>query len=356
MRHLRPALLIAALSAVALSLVGCGAKSPPPAHPAAPPLASLVVQPRPIPLERYVDGTVEAVNQATLSAQTSGRVIAIYYDVGDVVPAGAVLMRLKGAEQRAGLDAAQAGLKEARARDAEAAANYRRIDAMFKRRVVSKAQFDRANADRAAAAAHLQAALAGVAAAREGVGYTEIRAPYAGVIGKRLVDVGESVQPGMPLMTGLSLSRLRVDTNVPQSILMQVSRLKQAAVYAGGRRVMATKITIFPEAATPSSTFRARLELPPGALDVAPGMYVKVGLVTGTAERLLVPASALVVHSEVTALYVLGAKGWPSLRYVRPGRRIGAEIEILAGLSAGERVALNPTAAAARIADSGNQP
>ena len=62
---------------------------------------------------------------------------------------------------------------------------------------------------------------------------------------------------------------------------MQVRKLKQAAVYVGDRRIEATKITIFPEAATPSSTFRARLDLPPGALDLAPGMYVKVGLVIG---------------------------------------------------------------------------
>lgn len=356
MRLPRPAIAAAVLSALALTLASCGGKRAAPQRTSGPPLAAIVVRPRRIPLERFVDGTVEAVNQATLSAQTGGRVVAIYYDVGDVVPAGAVIMRLQGTEQRAGLDAARAALTEARARDAEAAANDRRIADMFRRRVVSKAQFDRATADRAAAAGRLQAALAGIDAAREGVGYTEIRAPYAGVIGKRLVDVGETVQPGMPLMTGLSLQRLRVDTHVPQSIVMQVSRLQQAAVYAAGRRIAADKITIFPEAATPSSTFRARLYLPAGALDLAPGMYVKVGLVIGTAKRLLVPADALVVHSEVTALYVLDSQGWPSLRYVRPGRRLGDEIEILAGLVPGERVALDPLAAAARIADAGTPP
>jgi multidrug efflux pump subunit AcrA (membrane-fusion protein) len=67
------------------------------------------------PLERDVDGTIEAVNQATVSAQTSGRVAEILYDVNDVVPAGAVIMRLKGTEQRAGLQGAEAVLTEARA-------------------------------------------------------------------------------------------------------------------------------------------------------------------------------------------------------------------------------------------------
>ena len=302
------------------------------------------------PLERSVDGTIEAVNQATVSAQTSGRVAEILYDVNDVVPAGAVIVRLKGTEQRAGLQGAEAAFTEAKARNEEAATNYQRAADLFQRRVISKAQLDQATANRDAAAARLAAAEAGLTTAREGVGYTEIRAPYGGVVTKRLVEVGETVGPGTPLMTGLSLRDLRVNTTIPQSIVMAVRRLKQAAIYLGDQRVEATKITIFPEAATPSSTFRARLDLPPGALDLAPGMYVKVGLVIGEAQRILVPASAVLERSEVTGIYVVDARGQVSLRYVRPGHRIGDKLEILSGLAPGERIALDPIAASARIA------
>lgn len=349
MRPSRPAHLAVALSGLALALSACGGKSPPAAGPGRPPLASLVIQPVRAPLERFVDGTIEAVNQATVSAQTSGRVAEILYDVNDVVPAGAVIMRLKGIEQRAGLQGAEATLTEARARNAEAATNYQRIADMYQRRVVSKSQLDQATANRDAAAARLTAAEAGLTTAREGVGYTEIRAPYGGVVTKRLVEVGESVGPETPLMTGLSLKDLRVNTNVPQSIVMQVRKLKKAAVYVGDTRIEAAKITIFPEAATPSSTFRARLDLPSGALDLAPGMYVRVGLVIGEADRLIVPTSAVVERSEVTGVYVIDAKGQVSLRYVRPGHRFGDKLEILAGLAPGDRIALDPIAASARL-------
>jgi RND family efflux transporter MFP subunit len=344
------------LSGIFLLVAGCGSKMPPPAHPSVLPLASMVIQPVRAPLERTVDGTIEAVNQATISAQTAGRVTEILYDVNDVVPAGAVIIRLKGNEQRAGLQGAQAALTEAQARNAEAATTYQRIADLYQRRVVSKAQLDQATANRDAAAARLTAAEAALTTAREGVGYTEVRAPYGGVVTKRLVEVGESVSPGIPLMTGLSLRDLRVNTHVPQSIVMQVRRLKQAAVYVGNRRIEATKITIFPEAATPSSTFRARLDLPPGALDLAPGMYVKVGLVVGEAERLLVPASAVVERSEVTGVYVIGPHGHVSLRYVRPGHRFGDQMEILAGLAAGDQIALDPIAAGAQGAMAGPSP
>ena len=345
-----PFTLLFAGIALALVLGGCGSKSPPLANTHVSTLASTVVQSVHAPLERTVDGTIEAVNQATVSAQTAGRITEILYDVNDVVPAGAVIIRLKGNEQRASLEAAQAALTEAKARNAEAAVTYRRIAELFERRVVSKAQLDQATANRDAAAARLSAAEAGLVTAREGVGYTEIRAPYGGVVTKRLVEVGESVSPGTALMTGLSLRDLRVETNIPQSVVMQVRHLKQAAIYIGNQRIEATKITIFPEAATPSSTFRARLDLPPGAVDLAPGMYVKVGLVVGEADRLLIPASAAVERSEVTGVYVLDSHGRVSLRYVRPGQRVGDQLEILAGLDSGERIALDPIAASAQAA------
>lgn len=335
--------------ALATALAACGSKAPPAAPLGAPPLATVMIQAVRAPLERTVDGTIEAVNQATVSAQTSGRVAEILYDVNDVVPAGAVIIRLKGAEQRASLQGAEAALTEARARDAEAATSYQRIADMFQRRVVSKAQLDQATANRDAAAARLAASEAGLTTARAGVGYTEIRAPYGGVVTKRLVEVGEAVVPGTPLMTGLSLKDLRVNTNVPQSIAPQVRSLRRAAVYVGDRRIEAIKITIFPEAATPSSTFRARLDLPSGALDLAPGMYVRVGLVIGEADRLTVPVSAVVERGEVTAVYVIDDRGQASLRYVRPGHRFGDQLEVLAGLASGERIALDPIAASARL-------
>jgi RND family efflux transporter MFP subunit len=346
----------AAVALVAsVALAACGGKSPGTGAAPLPPIASVTVQPERALLERPVDGIIEAVNQATVSAQTSGRVAQILFDVNDFVPAGAVIMRLRGTEQRAGMQQAEAGLTEARARNAEAQTNFQRIGDMYQRRVVSKAQYDQALANRDAAAARLAAAEAGLTSAREGVGYTEITSPYAGVVTKRLVEVGELVTPGRPLMTGLSLRDLRVSLNVPQSVVAAVRRIGKAAIYVGDRRIEASHITIFPEAAAPSSTFRARIDLPPNAAELSPGMYVKVGLAIGDTERLLVPRSSLVERSEVTAVYVVDAQNRTELRYVRTGHLFGDRIEILAGLSPGERVATDPVAAGARRSAPGSK-
>lgn len=312
-------------------------------------LAILTVTPEITPLERLVDGTIEAVNQGTVSAQTSGRVEEIFYDVNDFVPGGAVILRLKDTEQRASLEQAQAALQEAIAREDEARIRYDRIEGLYADRAVSRQQFDAARADRDAAVARLAAARAAVAAAREGVSYTEVRAPYAGVVTQRHVEVGESVRPGTPLMSGLSLQYLRVNAELPQSIVGNVRDLRKAAVYIDGRRIEATGVTIFPVAVPQSNTFRVRVDLPENAADLYPGMFVKTGFVIGETERLLVPVESLVERSEVTGVYVVGDDGHVRLRQIRIGHRFDDRVEVLAGLAPAERIALDPIAARSEV-------
>ena len=344
----RIARLVAAV-ALATALLACG-QAPSGAPPATlPPLESIVLELQHAPLERQLDGKIEAVNQGTVAAQTSGRVTEILYDVNDFVPAGAVIVRIRATEQRAGLLQAEAALREATARETEARQRYERVVVMFEKQLVAKAAIDEASANRDAAVAHLAAARAAVESAREGVSYTEIRAPYAGIVTRRDVQLGETVAPGTPLMSGLSLRFLRVNVDVPQSIVEQVRRIRKAAVYIEGRRIEATKLTVFPEAAAASNTFRARLELPENATDLYPGMFVKVAFVIGDAKRLLVPAEAVVDRGDVTAVYVIDATGRTSLRQIRPGHRFDGKLEVLAGISAGERIATDPLAAMKRL-------
>jgi RND family efflux transporter MFP subunit len=308
-------------------------------------LETMLVSAEAAPTERMLDGTVEAVNQSTVSAQTAGRVSAVYFDVIDVVEAGALILRIRSTEQAASFTQAQAALKEATAREAEAQTRYERISDMYQRRVVAKATYDEASAARDAAVARLIAARAGLEAAREGVSYTEVRAPYSGVVTEKHVQVGESVAPGTPLMTGASLDALRVVAEIPQSVIEQVRAARKAAVYVDGRRIESTGITVFPAAQPETNTFRARIDLPSGPQGLAPGMFVKVGLVVGESERLLVPRSAVVERSEMRGVYVVAPDGRVGLRQVRLGHVRGERVEILAGLAGGERIALDPVAA-----------
>ena len=343
LRVARPLRIVAVAAVIACAGATAQAAQDKPA--AAGALATMAVTAESAPTERLLDGTVEAVNQSTVSAQTAGRVADIYFDVNDFVPAGALVIRIRSTEQVANLSQAQAALKEATAREAEAQVRFERIGDMYQRHVVAKATYDEASPARDAAVARLLAAQAGLEAAREGVSYTEIRAPYGGVVTEKHVQVGEAVAPGTPLMTGASLDELRVVVEIPQSVIEQVRAVRKAVVYVDGRRIDSTGITLFPAAQPGTNSFRARIELPKGVQGLSLGMFVKVGFVTGEADRILVPRSAVVQRSEMRGVYVVAPDGRVSLRQVRLGHVRGDRVEVLAGLAGGERVALDPVAA-----------
>ncbi|MGE3731604.1 MAG: efflux RND transporter periplasmic adaptor subunit, partial [Lysobacterales bacterium] len=336
---------------LALMLAACGEQAPAPMPATAgAALDALAIQPESAPRERIWDGVVEAVNQATLSAQTGGRVLELPYDVNDYVPAGAVVVRFTAVEQQSGQRRAQAALAAAQASATEAEANYRRIAEVFVKKLVARAQLDQATAQRDAARAALESARAAVREAGEQVDYTVIRAPYSGILTERHVELGETVRPGQPLVSGLSLNQLRVNVEIPQSDMLTVREHGEASVLlADGKRLAAERMVVFPFADPASHSFKVRLELADAETGLQPGMTVKAAFVIGAAERLLLPLSALVRRSEIAGVYVLGEHG-PQLRQVRLGHRFGERVEVLAGLAAGERIAADPNAARIALA------
>lgn len=302
-----------------------------------------------VAVEIRLDGLVEAVNQATVSAQTSGRVTEIKFDIDDFVPKGEVIVRLHDTEQQAQVARAQSGLRDAQARLDKATDDLRRRQKLLRGQAVSQAEVDAATAEFKSARAALDAARAQLTEAGEQLEHTLIRAPYSGIVVERHIEPGELVQPGTLLMTGLSLDSLRVTTPVPESLIAALRRFRQAGVIlpgASGGRVAAQGLTISPRADAQTHSFEVRLQLPALEEPLYPGMSVKVAITSGKAERLLVPAQAIVQRSEVAAVYVVDDSGI-HFRQVRPGRNYAAgRREVLAGLSAGERVALDPVQAA----------
>ena len=309
------------------------------------PFETAIVETARAPLERLYDGTVEAVNQATMSAQTSGRIAEVYYDVDDYVEPGAPIIRFTNTEQQSALRQAEASLAEALARQNQAAEEFNRAEQLFEAGSSSKREYDQAVASRDAANARVEAARSAVESARQQFEYTLVRAPYPGIVTERHVEVGEAVSVGQPLMSGLSLDSLRVVTNLPQQLAAGVREHRTAFVVTSEGRVEATDLTIFPFADRASNTFTVRVNLPEGQYELYPGMFVKVAFVIGDAERLLVPTAALVRRSEVTGVYVVGDEDRLRLRQVRVGNTFGDRTEVLAGLAEGERIALDPVAA-----------
>jgi len=291
------------------------------------------------PVLRNLDALVEAVHQATVSSQVAGRVIDIPVDVDDYVVKGGIIVQFRDKEIRASFDAANAKLTAAQLK-------HNRIKDIYVKNLVSKSTLDQSEAS-------LKSAMAAVQQAQEALENTIVRAPYSGIVVKRLVEVGESVRIGTKLMTGLSLEKLRATAQIPQEIIHAVRKRKKAWVYVGEKkdqRVAVTSMSISPYADPVSHTFLVQMYLPLGEHKIYPGMYTKVSFSVDEKESLVISKSSVAYRSEVTAVYVRNKNGSLSFRQIRLGQNVGMEqIEVSAGLSQGEEIILDPVQAAVQI-------
>ncbi|MFM9755808.1 efflux RND transporter periplasmic adaptor subunit [Aeromonas dhakensis] len=301
--------------------------------------ATLTLAPRQVTDWLTLDGTVSAIHQGTVAAQTGGRVSRMLVDVNDEVVAGQPLLEISGKEQFAAVTGAEARLARAQAQQVEAERQLARFQALIAKGVITRAQLDSALASDRSARAEVNAAEAALTQAREAYGYTRILAPYAGVVTKRLVELGETVAPGTPLLSGFSLDALRVEVELPQSALALAGQPSDAQVLLpDGKAVTPLKLTRFNYADSQSHAFRLRLDLPPSTAGVLPGMWLKVQLKQGERQLLQVPEQALLRQGEFSGLYLKEGGGWV-LTPVRVGHCQAGQCEILAGVQSGDRVA-----------------
>jgi RND family efflux transporter MFP subunit len=332
--------------ALALGLAACGGPEPPQrAVPAERELPAAMVEAREVELAYTAEAVVEAVRQSTVSAQISGRVVELRFDVGDYVKKGEVIARIDERTATQALAASEAQVRQAEAALRNARAEFERSKALVAQKFMSQAALDRAEADYKAAQARVTALLAGAGQAQTERSFATIVAPYSGVVSARHVELGEMATPGKPLMTGFDPGTLRVTAIVPQAQVaaIQTGARARVEVPSTGKWVDATQLTVVPQADPRTHTTQVRLGLPADVRGIYPGIYARAHFVTGRTSALLVPRAAVLQRSEVTAVYVVGESNNPQLRQIRLGTA-GDEnsVEVLAGLKPGERVALDP--------------
>lgn len=313
----------------------------------------------------YLDARLEATNQSTISAQTSGIVEAINFDINDRVEAGQTLIVINNTQQKAGLSQAEANLAQAQAMNEDAQILMKRNRSLFNKKTLSQGELDSSIARAKSAAAAVLAAKAQVKQAQEQLSYTKIVAPYSGIVSQRMVELGELVNPGQPLMTGFSAQPLRASTSIPQNLVAKLEQNSQNAktqitVKSQGQHFAIDSFTLFPFADSRYSSVQARLDLAKFEINQAsagliPGAWVKVALPIGESKAISVPQSAIIQQGEVASTYVINKNQQLKLRYVRLGASLdktatnleSPQVIVLSGLNHGDVIAVNALAAAA---------
>ena len=301
-----------------------------------------------IPQHFELEATIEAVNQSTVSAQTSGAVKVILFDVNDTVAKGALLIEIDNTQQLATLAQAKASLAQAQAQNEDAQVLLKRNQRLFRQGTLSQGELDSTSARAKSSAAAVEAASAGVRQASEQLAYTQVRAPYSGVVKARHIAPGELVTPGTPLMTGLSLDRLRAIADLPQRLAEQYQSQQQISIRINNRLIKPAKVTLFPYADSQLHSVRIRADLPADGPPQIPGSWAKMLFKTGERQVITVPATAVIQRSELSAVYI-NDRGAIKLRQIRTGNRYGSRIEVLSGLQEGDTVFTSGYATLAKL-------
>jgi RND family efflux transporter MFP subunit len=298
------------------------------------------------------DGVVEAVRQTVIAAQVSGAIVALDVKVGDRIKAGQTIARIDARAAEQTTAASDAQVQAARAALEVASKDVERQRLLFQKRFISAAALDRAEAEFKSTQAHVNAQLAQAAVARTQTGFFVVRAPYAGIVSEVPVNLGDMAMPGRAIATVYDAAALRVAASIPQTAVPRALTSREIMIDVAGdgepARIEPVRVTVLPTVDPASHTVTIRLDLPPGR-DLRPGLFARTWIPAppgSTDGRITIPVSAIVRRAELTAVYVLNEEDRPLLRQVRLGRSAGEQVEVLAGVSAGDRVVTAPQAAA----------
>jgi membrane fusion protein (multidrug efflux system) len=293
-------------------------------------VSAVTVQPVSFTDAIEVLGVAKGRQSVTLTAATTQLVDRVRFTDGQAVPRGAVLVELRNTEQDAGIAQAQARLVEAKRA-------YDRYATLGQKGFASKAQIDQYEAA-------WRSAQADVAVAKARQNDRMIRAPFAGVVGLSDVAPGALVNPGAPIVTLDDISAIRVDFQVPERYLAQVTAGQQITATVDaypGETITGRIAQLDTRIDERTRAMTARAEFPNGARRLKPGMMMRVSIARGQRQSLGVQEAAVSVQGDSAFVYVLRQMGERTVAEQRPvitGIRQNGVVELKDGVQAGDRI------------------
>jgi len=301
--------------------------------------------------EIILPGTIQAFTDSPIYARTNGYLKKWYADIGARVAKGELLAEIETPEVDQQLDQARADLNTAQANFDLSAITATRYEDLLKTDSVSKQDVDNAHGDYEAKKAMVASAQYNVKRLEELQSFEKIYAPFDGVITARNTDVGHLINsgaggPATELFHIASIDTLRVYVNVPQ----QYSQSARPGIMADltfqefpGRRFQGKLVRTAEAIDIASRTLLVEVDVDNARREILPGAYTEVHLkVPQAAPTLILPASALIFHSEGLQVGVVHQGGRASLAKVALGHDFGSEVEVISGVSADDLVISNP--------------
>jgi RND family efflux transporter MFP subunit len=276
-------------------------------------------------------GTLGSKNTSVLSSKIMGKVVALNVHEGDPVKEGQLLLKIESGEITAQVIQAQAAYNNAKLQ-------YDRIKSLFDVRAATQMEMDQATLG-------LQTAEAGLKAATAMESYTVITAPISGQIVEKRINLGEMAMPGQPVLRIEDNRSLRLEAMVRESDLVHIRTGQSVKVQIDampGKDLNGRVAQVVPAADVRTHSFLVKIDIP-SERGLITGMYGKAFFSKGRRIAVTVPKTAVVDMAGITGVYIVGADGRAAFQMVQLGMDQGSTVEVLTGLSAGDRVVADHT-------------
>jgi RND family efflux transporter MFP subunit len=296
--------------------------------------------------ESYItaSGKIEAVQNANLSTRMMGYVTNVYAKVGDKVSKGQLLISINSADINAQKAQVNASIAEATAAFNNAEKDYNRFKALFEANSASQKEMDDITAHYQMAKARLEAANQMKNQVNAQLSYSNITAPFSGVITGKYINNGDMANPGMPLLSIENASKFQVVAMVPESEISKINSNSKAKVIikSTNKIVNATVTEVSSSATNTGGQYLVKVVLDDNNKEVLSGMFVNVQFesigsdTNKNSAQILIPQNALITQGQLKGIYTISSENTAILRWLRVGKTYGEKIEVLSGLKADE--------------------
>lgn len=295
-----------------------------------------------VPVHETAVGTVRPVHEAAVASKLLAKVVEVNVKAGQSVARDEVVVRLDDSDLKARLKQAEAAVAAAQANRDQAKIEFDRVSRLYKQNAAPKNELDRAESAFKAAKAELERAEQARREAETVLEYATIRAPIDGLVVDKQVEAGDTVTPGQVLLKLYDPTRMQLVASVRESLThrLEVGQEIPVKIEALSHACPGQVSEIVPEAESTSRSFEVKVTgpCPPG---VYAGMFGRLMIPLDDQQVLVIPSEAVRRIGQLNVVQVAGDDRLQR-RAVQLGRTFGDDVEVLAGLSAGEQVAVEP--------------
>lgn len=287
-------------------------------------------------------GKLVAKNSVNVSTRMMGYITGMQVEVGQNVRAGQLLVTINATDIQAKGGQANAQISQAQANYNIAKKDYERFQNLYKSQSASQKELDDMRARYEMAQAGLQAARQMKNEVNSQYQYTNITAPISGTITAKFAEQGDMASPGMPLFTIESPSLLQAQVLVSEQNITQITNGMSVGVTLKSlnKTVSGTVSEISRSAANTGGQYMVKINID-NASDLLPGMFVNVQFPFKNSEKInqtfqesvVIPKSTLIENGQLRGVYVVSSQNTAVLRWIKTGKTLGDQVEILSGLS-----------------------